>query len=481
MSSSVIAFSDSIHDERAAISEAYRVWLRQVLPAQCRDGSDQDGGFEDAQSSGWCDGRESAYNMARLAAARCWLCDSEDANRLDVAIRRGVKFLLRRQAPDGRLDLCGWFSANEAGFPLPGLVEAYKHLRQSAPALFHEIELDLRLFLQRAAQAVLAGSAYTANHRWAAACAPLAAVHSLWPDERYLAMVNDYLADGIDCDADGCWYEERSPGYNMVADHGLMAMADYLGRPELLQHVVQNLTFLLYQLNPNGEVDTTFSHRQDRAQANRPPCTYGVARRVAQLTGDGRFTTLAMAALQRTASLPYELMPLPFELANHPGPLPPPRPVPTTYEKFYPTRELARWRCGERALTLSADAGRHFFDGVLDQWGGRTPKRRLVSPALRRHRPAESAPGTCGYDGDSAALRAAGWPRCLGTFRPRRRLDAHAAFSAGLAADSDAMGPRAFHPGTLFNTRCSHTTGLRHAARTDCLVEPVVPTRRGDC
>ena len=172
---------------------------------------DQDGGFADGEFGGWCDGREAAYRLARLIAGACWgdLIDV-DHKALAEAIRRAAKFIVRRQSPDGQMDLGGYYSPNEAGFPVPGLVAAYKHLSNADPELFQDIAADLKQFIQRAAEAVLAGSAYTANHRWTAASAPLAAAHSLWPDARYLAKIQDYLSDGIDCDADGFWYKEPS-------------------------------------------------------------------------------------------------------------------------------------------------------------------------------------------------------------------------------------------------------------------------------
>jgi hypothetical protein len=222
------------------------------------------------------------------------------------------------------------------------------------------------------AEAVLRGSACTANHRWAAACAPLAAVHSLWPDPRYLAKIEDYLSDGIDCNEDGCWFEERSPNYNMVASMGLMIMADYLDRPELLQPLVRGLHFVLHTIQPNGEADTSFSHRQDRGMAGALPAFYCVARRGAQVSGDGRLTSLALLAWPQTKQH-FHLMPLPFELDRHPAPMPKPAGLPEHYEKHFAQSSLVRVRDGETSLTLAADPGGHFYDTVRDQWGG--PKR----------------------------------------------------------------------------------------------------------
>jgi len=358
-------------NERAVLAAEWSKWLRGVLPLQRLDGSDQDGGFADNELGGWCDGREAAYRLARLIAAYCW-GEAIDVYRqpLREAIRRAAKFIVRRQAPDGRLDLGGYYSPNEAGFPVPGLVAAYKHLPKADAELFADIKDDLQQFIQRAAEAVLAGSAYTANHRWTAACAPLAAAHSLWPDKRYLAKIEDYLADGFDCDDDGFWYEERSPNYNMVANSGLVVMADCLKRPEFLKPVLRNFQFVLNMIQPNGEIDSSFSHRQDRAQADRSPCNYSMARRAAQVSGDGRITTLAMQALTHREMI-YGLVPVLFDVDEHPQALPAPVPLPTEYERVFKRQSIARIRRDDTALTLAADRGGHFCSDVRDQWGGR--------------------------------------------------------------------------------------------------------------
>lgn len=354
--------------ERRRVAEALRQWLLATLPRQCRDGSANDGAFAE-DDSGWYVGRHAAYVLASLIAARVWEKEiSADMPQLDEAIRRTMTFLLRRQRPDGRLDLNGTFSANEVGFTLPGLAAGYARL--VALPEFVDVSEGLKEYLLRGAEAILGGSAHTANHRWAAACAPLASVHRLWPDARYLVRIEDYLADGIDCDEDGCWYIERSPNYNNVANQGLMILAEALDRPSLYEPVARNLDFMLHMLQPNGEADSSYSHRQDRAEPGRLPACYGVTRRMAQRTGDGRFTALAELVWSRSDGRKLEFIPLAFQLDDHPEPLPEPSALPVTYEKFFRAAGLLRRRDGATALTLSADAEDHFYSSVRDQWGG---------------------------------------------------------------------------------------------------------------
>lgn len=204
-----------------------------------------------------------------------------------------MRFVLRRQQPDGTLDLGGAASCNEAGFPIPALAEAHRRLKEVDRDWAADMRTMIADYVRKAADAVVAGDAHTANHRWAAAAGPLAAAYSLFPEERYLAKIDSYLADGIDCDADGCWFEERGVGYNNVANHGMLVLADCLNRPEFIDPVIRNLRFMLHNIQPNGEADTSYSFRQDRGSPGAAVCDYRLARRGALASGDGCISTLA--------------------------------------------------------------------------------------------------------------------------------------------------------------------------------------------
>lgn len=355
--------------EQSVFRAFYAEQARLLAEGQVRGGPD-DGALPElpppAHFDGWHNGRNTAYMLSRLLEA--WLyppaTGHPDVDFAGVA-SRALAFLERRQAPDGRLDLGGSYSPNEAGFPTTGLAFLWKPLEQVAPEDFRE---RLKRFLLRCGEAVLAGQAYTANHRWTAACAPLAALHALWPDERYLEKIEGYLADGIDVNSEGLWEFERSPGYNMVASLGLLAMADALKRPELLDHVVSNARFLLAFIQPNGECDSSFSHRQDRHAPNCRVFAYAVLRRVAQLTGDGQFTALLDKQLDQPERVDLGFVPLLTEIAGHPADLPSPEPLKDHIETFLPHSQIARVRRGHTALTLTADRGGHFFDTVRDRW-----------------------------------------------------------------------------------------------------------------
>ncbi|HCK16435.1 TPA: hypothetical protein DHW51_20080, partial [Candidatus Poribacteria bacterium] len=102
---------------------------------------------------------------------------------------------------------------------------------------------------------------FTPNHRWVA-CAAMAIVNEVEPDEQLVAKIDDYLSDGIDQDADG-FYSEYSPMYAMLCNMCFLQVAKRLDRPELLIPVRKNLELLLSLCHPGGQVASEFSVRAD--------------------------------------------------------------------------------------------------------------------------------------------------------------------------------------------------------------------------
>jgi hypothetical protein len=357
-------------EEERRLREAARLWAMQTIERQVREPGVCEGALKEDESGYYC-GRHSGFLVPRLVAAMLAMPgEAAEALELERAILLAVGFLRRRVSRRGWLDLGGRYSPNEMGFVLPGLAAAWEALGRCERSSRREaIRTGLEELCLRGAEGVLAGEVFTANHRWAAAAGPLAAVYQRWPDERYMAKIEAYLADGIDNDETGCWFEERSPNYNNIANEGLLLLARHLGRADLLEPVIRSGEFMLDYVQPNGEADSSFSLRQDRGKAGCPPMHYPVARALALLTGDGRYTTLAAGCFSHAPATGLE--PVLFTAAEEPGPLPMPQPLGLEPVRRDPAGRLrmARRRAGATALTLTADAGGHFFDTVLDQWG----------------------------------------------------------------------------------------------------------------
>ncbi|MGW0336271.1 hypothetical protein ACWD0J_31240 [Streptomyces sp. NPDC003011] len=113
---------------------------------------------------------------------------------------------------------------------------------------------------------LLTGGVHTPNHRWEL-CAALARLHRSFPDDRLLDRVEEWLAEGVDIDAEGL-YSERSALYAAhVSNPSLLLLAGVLGRADLLDAVEHHLATTLDLIRPDGTVETVHSRRQDQ---NRP-------------------------------------------------------------------------------------------------------------------------------------------------------------------------------------------------------------------
>ncbi len=351
---------------------SWRFWyanLRQNIYTYA--GADR-GGIDESHE-GWAGGRLTAYNLSKFLAFRAspGLLDAP-VKEMDELARLMADFLVRRISSRWGIDLNGFYSPNEVGFTMPGLARAYMGITALPQNPLADVADQIKTYLLTGAEAVLVGEAYTANHRWAAAAGALAAVHAIWPDERYKEKFDSYLADGFDIDDDGCWDQERSSNYNIVANAGIIHLADALNRPDWLKLVQRNLDFVIHFLQPNGEMDTSFSHRQDRGVANRAACSLTQALRIARMTGDGRYSTLALHAWSKGDRGLDDLAPA-FSMWEGKPKWPEPVPLSANYERQFHSSQLARRRSRKLAITLSADSGNHFFDTVAQGWGG--PRR----------------------------------------------------------------------------------------------------------
>ncbi|MGN6425294.1 MAG: hypothetical protein ACTHMF_00645 [Leifsonia sp.] len=155
------------------------------------------------------------------------------------------------------------------------------HLLRDADAALVPLREALAAVIRAAAPALLAGGVHTPNHRWELSAA-LARIHRSFPDDRLVARVDEWLAEGVDIDADG-WFSERSPNYAAaVSIPSLTAIADILDRPALRAAVLRNLELTLSLIGADGAVETLASRRQD--QGTRFPLgRYAVAFRRAAI------------------------------------------------------------------------------------------------------------------------------------------------------------------------------------------------------
>jgi len=275
-------------------------------------------------------------------------------NTLVERLRLAAGLLEHAQSPQGNIDLLttNFNSPPDTGFVVHNVATAAAIARRHG---HDEIARVFQPFLTRAGAGMAVGGIHTPNHRWVVSSA-LAQIDELFPDERYVRRINEWLAEGIDIDGDGQFTERSTLVYNIVTDRALIVLASKLRRPELLDPVRRNLEALQYLLHPDGEVVTEISRRQDQFTRGTVtgywfPLTY-----MAVNTQDGRLSTLASRAAPEGARLSALL-----EYPELSQPLPAAQPLPDDFERAFDEIGIARVRRGPLSATLILGGSSRFF------------------------------------------------------------------------------------------------------------------------
>jgi hypothetical protein len=253
-------------------------------------------------------------------------------------------FLERAQSPRGNIDLLitNFDSPPDTGFVVHGVATAAAIGRRHG---HEEVARLLQPFLQKAAAGMAQGGIHTPNHRWVV-CQALAQIHELWPDARWVRRIDEWLAEGIDIDADGQFTERSTLVYSPVTDRALCILATKLRRPELLEPVRKNLRALAYLLHADGEVVTEISRRQDQFQRGTVAGYWLPLALLARRDQDGLFAALAQMAA------PGARLPWVMEYPELLQPMVAPAPLPDDFVKEMPVVGIARIRKQQRSATL---------------------------------------------------------------------------------------------------------------------------------
>lgn len=266
-----------------------------------------------------------------------------------------ARYMLKAQHDDGTIDLyaTNFHSPPDAAFVVETMAPAYALLRSNQQPAFAAAAADIRKFIVRAADGLVTGGIHTPNHRWVV-CGALALAHSLFPNPRYVARIDQWLAETIDLDPDGQYTEKSTTVYSPVVNRALITVARLLDRPALLEPVRKNLEMTLYYVHPDGEVVTEASRRQDRYQRGSMARYYYSYRTLALRDGNGRFAAMARQ-IEVTARnhLQGELAAFLSEPKLGDA-LPPSAPLPTDYAKVFAHSQLARIRRGNASGTILA-------------------------------------------------------------------------------------------------------------------------------
>jgi hypothetical protein len=287
-------------------------------------------------------------------------------------------YLLRVQRPSGNIDLLdtNYDSGPDTGFVLQVLCSFLELARLkpapagstlaagSMPAAAWQTLLDkTERFVRKAAIGVRDGGFHTPNHRWVITSALAQAVH-LYPDLPVSEVLESYLAEGIDINAEGTFAERSAGVYDTVNDRSLLLTAEFWNRPELLPLVRRNLEFNLHLLNADLTIETGLSRRQDYGTAPIPLPLASVYLhylhhehvpvfwQMAQQTWEGAMAELGAGSPERRG----EGLWMAYNLMKYGPPDLPAAPLPASFNRHFPLNGF--WRVRRGLLSAS------FYQGV---------------------------------------------------------------------------------------------------------------------
>lgn len=268
-------------------------------------------------------------------------------------IGSAIQYLLRVQHEDGTIDLLAtnFHSTPDTAFSVEKIVPAYHFINQSKIKNSDTTLEAIKKYLQRAGECLIVGGIHTPNHRWVVSAA-LTLLNELWPDPRYVARAEEWLAEHIDTDPDGQYTEKSTGGYTPLVNRVLILIAKGLDKPYILDHVRKNLNMTMYYVHPNGEVVTEASNRQDKGTIGTLDGYYYTYRYLALLDRNGTYA--AMCRLIEMTCFPKLVSSLDYLLMDPKvcSDLPATQAIPESYAQAFPYSGVVRIRRADWDLTL---------------------------------------------------------------------------------------------------------------------------------
>lgn len=240
--------------------------------------------------------RGTLRRMRRLVAPFVWP-DSKYFH--DEALVGPIEALLAKveaeQSGDGTFRSGGnLHSPPDTAFLIEDMSVMLGGLRDDQHPRSQAIAARLATMMRKAGPALVTGGIHTPNHRWELSAA-LAKIDQIDPSPAYRARIDQWLAEGVDIDADG-FYSERSAIYaSEVSNPSLLVLARLPGLARLRDLVRRNLETTIALAEPfGGEVEAVQARRQDQDQRRQTLHAYYLQyRELALLGGDSRFAGVA--------------------------------------------------------------------------------------------------------------------------------------------------------------------------------------------
>ncbi len=238
--------------------------VRDQLDWQIWDETHPDHGAIHNPDYGCADNKATSHFIT--AAVYAMLAQGRLNAELLARLLPAADYLIRAQRPSGNIDLLSvnYDSAPDTGFTVQQLCTIFElgRDRLAAEAAGQQLLATLERFIRRAVDGMLLGGFHTPNHRWVMVSA-LTQAKTLFPDLEITAVVESYLAEGIDIDAEGAFIERSVGVYDAVNNRSLLFIHENWDCPDALPAVQRSLDFDLYLLHADGTAETGLSRRQD--------------------------------------------------------------------------------------------------------------------------------------------------------------------------------------------------------------------------
>lgn len=262
--------------------------------------------------------------------------------------------LLKLQHDDGTIDLIStnFHSTPDLGFTIYPLALAYSMMLKNKHLNYGEFPDLMKKYLLNAGKALSVGGVHTPNHRWVISGA-LAWIDSFFPDPKYKARVDQWLAEKIDIDPDGQYHERSTAVYTPVTNRSLIEMAKKMGYEYLYDDIRKNLDMTFYYVHANGEIVTESSNRQDKYRISNMSGYYLAYNYMALHDKDSRYSGM-INYIENTVPAGDLGYMLPYFLSDSSlfNGLPEPTPLPTSYHKYFKHSDIARIREGKVDMSV---------------------------------------------------------------------------------------------------------------------------------
>lgn len=184
-----------------------------------------------------------------------------------------MDFIKGNQRADGTFDFpsCNFMSAPDTAFCLKRLISCYKLLiKYGNTDKTTNLSNGFLSIIKPAIIGVMNGGFHTPNHRWAIT-ASLLQCSNIFKDDAPFSVAlksraNQYLAEGIDCNADGEYAEKSTGNYNAVVNSAFISCYEETSDPSFIEYVRKNLQMMLSYIEPDDTIFTQSSTRQDKGK-----------------------------------------------------------------------------------------------------------------------------------------------------------------------------------------------------------------------